>query len=219
MANGKDLEILELVGTSKDGYFVTIELDSLTDLLNKAARQFILSAIQRINAKGGGDTGEMQDIKVIATDSSGDISSIDIGYDKQNPAREYWMFQNYGVKGLRSGQPALSPYKFKKHTVGGEFLEKLIQWYTRNKNYIKNENQKKRLSTTQRKRKSLGNVAENKIKGIAYATGKKIKSKGIKALGFREYALSKSFNDAFYKKLSKALAKDVVLHIRKNGFN
>lgn len=73
---------------------------------------------------------------------------------------------------IDSGQPALSPYKFKKYTVGGKFLERLIEWYTRNKNYIKNEDQTRKLTNTQKRRKSLGSISENKIKGIAYVTGK-----------------------------------------------
>jgi hypothetical protein len=218
MANGKDLSVLELVGSSRSGFEVVVDLDSTTALLNKAADQFIKKAIQRINAKGGGDTGEMQDIKVTTITKSGNITGIDIGYDANSKAKEYWRFQNYGVQGLDSGRPATSPYKFKKYTVGGEFLERLIEWYTRHKNYIKNEDQKRRLTTSQRKRKSLGNVAQNKIKGIAYVTGKKIKREGLKALGFREYALENSFNDEFYKKLSKALGRDIIVHITKNDF-
>jgi hypothetical protein len=218
MANGKDLSVLELVGSSRSGFDVVVDLDSTTALLNKVADQFIKRAIQRINAKGGGDTGEMQDIKVTTITKSGNITGIDIGYDANSKAKEYWRFQNYGVQGLDSGRPAASPYKFKKYTVGGEFLERLIEWYTRHKNYIKNEDQKRRLTTSQRKRKSLGNVAQNKIKGIAYVTGKKIKREGLKALGFREYALENSFNDEFYKKLSKALGRDIIVHITKNDF-
>jgi len=218
MANGKDLSVLELVGSSRSGFDVVVDLDSTTALLNKAADQFIKRAIQRINAKGGGDTGEMQDIKVTTITKSGNITGIDIGYDANSKAKEYWRFQNYGVQGLDSSRPAASPYKFKKYTVGGEFLERLIEWYTRHKNYIKNEDQKRRLTTSQRKRKSLGNVAQNKIKGIAYVTGKKIKREGLKALGFREYALKNSFNDEFYKKLSKALGRDIIVHITKNDF-
>jgi hypothetical protein len=218
MANGKDLSVLELVGSSRSGFDVVVDLDSTTALLNKAADQFIKRAIQRINAKGGGDTGEMQDIKVTTITKSGNITGIDIGYDANSKAKEYWRFQNYGVQGLDSGRPATSPYKFKKYTVGGEFLERLIEWYTRHKNYIKNEDQKRKLTTSQRKRKSLGNVAQNKIKGIAYVTGKKIKREGLKALGFREYALENSFNDEFYKKLSKALGRDIIVHITKNDF-
>lgn len=218
MANGKDLSVLELVGSSRSGYEVIVELDSATALINKAADEFIKRAIQKINAKGGGDTGEMQDIKVTTITKNGNITEIDVGYDENSKAKEYWKFQNYGVQGLDSGRPAASPYKFKKYTVGGEFLERLIAWYTRHKNYIKNEDQKTRLTTSQRKRKSLGNVAQNKIKGIAYVTGKKIKREGLKAIGFREYALENSFNDDFYKKLSKALGRDIIIHITKNDF-
>lgn len=209
MAKGKNLDILELVGSSKDGFEVVVELNSTTALLNKAADQFINKAIQRINLKKAGDTQAMQDIQIISASEN----EIEIGYSRSNPAREYWMYQNYGVKGLDSGQPALSPYKFEKYTVGGEFLEKLIAWYTRHKSYIKNEDQKTRLTSSQKRKKTLGSVAENKIKGIAYVTGKKIKREGLKAIGFREFALEKSFNDEFYKNLSKALGKDIIIHI------
>lgn len=219
MANGKDLDFLELVGSSRSGYDVVVNLDSTTALINKVAKQFINRAIQRINAKGSGDTGEMQDIKVITITKKGNITEIDVGYDANSKAKEYWKFQNYGVQGLDSGKPASSPYKFKKYTVGGEFLERLIQWYTRHKNYFDNDDQKTKLTKRQKKSKKLGNIAQNKIKGIAYVTGKKIKREGLKAIGFREFAIENSFNDAFYKKLSKALGRDIIIHITKTDFN
>jgi hypothetical protein len=218
MAKGKDLSVLELVGSSKSGFEVVVNLDSTTALINKVADQFIKRAIQRINAKGSGDTGAMEDIQVVAISKNGNITDIDVGYNTNNPAKEYWKFQNYGVQGLDSGRPSASPYKFKKYTVGGEFLQRLIEWYTRHKNYFDNDDQKTRLTKRQKKSKSLGNIAQNKIKGIAYVTGKKIKREGLKALGFREYALENSFNDEFYKKLSKALGRDIIVHIRKNDF-
>lgn len=217
MAKDKaNLDFLDLVGTSSSGYESSVELKSVTAVLNQAANAFILKAIQRINAKGGTDTGEMQDIQVIDENVTDEGGFITIGYAKGNPAAKYWKFQDQGVKGLDSNESPLSPYKFKKYTVGGEFLAKLVQWYTRHKNYIKAEDQRNNLTRIQRKRKTLGNVADNKIKGIAYATGRKIKREGLKPVGFKKYAFDNAFNDEFYSKLGKALGRDISGSITEN---
>ena len=155
----------------------------------------------------------MQDIRVIRREFSNGKYRYDIGYEESNPASEYWAFQDKGVKGVTSGQPSSSPYAFEKLTVGGEFLERLVDWYGRHRNYIKNDDQKKNLRGLQKKRAKLGNIAENKIKGVAYVTGLKIKREGLPTIGFSKAGYDAAFNEQFYKNLAKALGKDIKINI------
>jgi len=138
-----NLDVLEITGKDASYYGTPKALDSVGKLLDKSVEIFLRRAIAKINQKKRIDKGNMQDIRVIRREFSNGKYRYDIGYDQSNPASEYWAFQDKGVKGVTSGQPSSSPYAYKKLTVGGEFLERLIEWYASHRNYIKNEDQKK----------------------------------------------------------------------------
>jgi hypothetical protein len=139
---------------------------------------------------------------------------LTIGYDKTNPASEYYDFQNKGVKGIKSGQPN-SPYKFRTLSVSKNMVEAILQWYLRHKNYIRNEDQRKGLTPLQIKRKTIANVADPKIKlkQLATNTAKNIKKKGIGRVGFFDDNLDKAFGEDFKAKLAQALGQDIALTI------
>ena len=208
-----NLDVLEITGKDASYYGTPKALDSVGKLLDKSVEIFLRRAIAKINQKKRIDKGNMQDIRVIRREFSNGKYRYDIGYEESNPASEYWAFQDKGVKGVTSGQPSSSPYAYKKLTVGGEFLERLIEWYASHRNYIKNEDQKKNLRGLQKKRAKLGNIAENKIKGIAYATGLKIKREGLPTIGFSKAGYDAAFNEQFFKNLAKALGKDIKINI------
>lgn len=209
-----NLDILELVGTSASGYESVVELNSFTAILNKAANIFINSAIAKINKSKRVNTGNLQDIQIIKSEFDGQIASIEIGYTPAMAKKmSYWKYQDKGVKGLDSNKPN-SKYFFKKYTVGGEFLKSLVAWYTLNKKFIKNEDQKSGLTNIQKKRKTLGSITSKRIKSIAYVTGKKIKRDGIQPILFASYAYKKAFNDKFYNDLSKAIGTDIKVSIQ-----
>jgi len=208
-----NLDILELTGKDAKYYGTPKALDSVGKLLDNSVKLFLNRAIAKINQKGRIDNGNMQDIVLVRREFSNGSYKYDIGYAENNPASKYWAYQDKGVKGITSGQPANSPYAYKSLTVGGAFLEKLIAWYGRHKNYIKNEDQKKNLRTIQKKRAKLGSNVENKIKGIAYATGLKIKREGLPSIGFAKAGYDAAFNEQFFKNLAKALGTDIKINI------
>ncbi len=208
-----NLDVLDITGKDASYYGTPKALDSFGKLLDKSVDIFLKRAIAKINQKKKIDKGNLQDIRVIRREFSNGSYKYDIGYEESNPASEYWAFQDKGVKGVTSGQPSSSPYAFKKLTVGGEFLSKLIEWYASHRNYIKNEDQKKGLKSIQKKRAKLGNIAENKVKGIAYATGLKIKREGLPAIGFAKAGYDAAFNEKFFNNLAKALGTDIKINI------
>lgn len=208
-----NLEVLELTGKDRNYYGTPKALDSVGQLLDNSVKIFLNRAIAKINQKKRIDNGNMQDIVLIRREFSNGSYKYDIGYAESNPASKYWDYQDKGVKGVISGQPSSSPYAFEKLTVGGEFLERLVDWYGRHKNYIKGEDQKKNLRNIQKKRAKLGSIADNKIRGIAYATGLKIKREGLPTIGFSKAGYDAAFNEQFYKNLAKALGTDIKINI------
>jgi hypothetical protein len=196
---------------------VPFELDNVEEVMMIAADKFIQLARKRINDKKKNDTGNLYDIeKTISRDGGKYILSI--GYDKNNPASKYYDFQNKGVKGIKSRQPSRSPYSYRTLSVSSKMVTAIMQWYMRHRNYIKNEDQKVGLTKLQKKRKSVGNVAnpQKRLRQIAKNTAKQIKKRGMPRVGFFDDNLPIAFGKEFLEKLAKALGQDVVLNIRQN---
>lgn len=204
-------ESFDFGGDTKQG---ALKLNAVEKVMYDAATKFIGLAQQRINAKKKVDRGNLSDISVSTIQKTGNKYSLTIGYDKSNPASEYYDFQNKGVKGIKSGQPN-SPYKFRTLSVSKNMVEAILQWYLRHKNYIRNEDQRKGLSPLQIKRKTISNVADPKIKlrQLATNTAKNIKKKGIGRVGFFDDNLDKAFGQEFQAKLAQALGQDIALTI------
>jgi hypothetical protein len=218
MANkldGKNVDYLNDYGTSK-GVFES--MDSLTNtqkLITKIANKFIKKAQSKIKQAKAIDQGNMLDIKILDNELSNKKIQLLIGYTIDNPAVKYWKYQDSGVAGTKKDRSKGSPYKFEKETVGGEFLENLIQWYRRHKNYISNETQTKGLSGLQKKRKKLGSIDQDKIKTIAYLTGRKIKREGLKSIQFSKYAEEQTFTTEFFVQLARELGNDFLDNLQK----
>lgn len=204
-------------GTAKTG---SIELNSVEAVMLEGANQFMRLAIARINQRKKVDRGNLSDIEVTAIKQEGTKYSLTIGYNRNNPASEYYDFQNKGVRGIKSRQPSSSPYSYRTLSVSSKMVNALMQWYMRHKNYIRNEDQRKNLTPLQQKRKTLGNIVNQqaKLKQIATNTAKAIKKRGMPRIGFFDDNLDKAFGKDFQAKLAKALGQDIVLNI-KQTFN
>jgi hypothetical protein len=191
-----------------------LQLNAVEKVMKEAAERFIVLAKRRINAKKKVDRGNLGDISISSIQKTGNKYSLTIGYDKSNPASEYYDFQNKGVKGIKSNQPN-SPYKFRTLSVSKNMVEAILQWYLRHKNYIRREDQRKGLTPLQIKRKTISNVADPKIKlrQLATNTAKNIKKKGIGRVGFFDDNLDKAFGQEFQTKLAQALGQDIALTI------
>lgn len=209
-------------GVAKDG---PLKLNKVEAIIAQAALKFIQLAKKRLTQRGKIDTGNLSDIVVSQLTKKGGSYSITIGYDKSNPASEYYDFNDKGVKGIGGfkgklprgfKEPTGSPYSFKNLRLSSAFINSIMQWYLRHKGYIRNEDQRKNLSTLQRKRKTLGNIVNdtNDLRGLAIGTAKNIKRKGISRTGFFEDNIDLAFGEDFQKALAKALGQDIALSIK-----
>ena len=191
-----------------------LQLNAVEKVMKEAAERFIVLAKRRINAKKKVDRGNLGDISISSIQKTGNKYSLTIGYDKSNPASEYYDFQNKGVKGIKSNQPN-SLYKFRTLSVSKNMVEAILQWYLRHKNYIKNDDQKFKLTRVQKKQKSIASLASStkNLRQLAINTAKNIKKKGIARVGFFDDNLDKAFGQEFQAKLAQALGQDIALTI------
>lgn len=203
-------------GTERGG---ALNLTEVEKVMFEGASKFLQLAQQRINQRKKVDKGNMADIEVFPLEQKGGLYSITIGYPKSNPASEYYDFQNLGVRGIQSRSPN-SKYSFKTLEVSASFVNAILAWYLRHKNYIKNEDQRKGLTGLQVKRKNIASVADpqQKLRQIAKQTAENIKKRGLPRIGFLEDNKEKAFGDDFQEKLSIALGQSVALTI-KNSYN
>lgn len=202
-----------------------IALTGVEAIMTQAAYEFIELAKKRLTQRGKIDTGNLSDIVVTEVKQSGTKYSLTIGYDKTNPASQYYDFNDKGVKGIGGfkgklprgfHEPTNSPYSFKNLRLSSGFIDSITRWYLRHKSYIRNEDQTKNLSGLQRKRKTLGAVVSEteKIRNLSIATARNIKRKGISRTGFFEDNIEEAFGQDFQIKLAQALGKDVALSIK-----
>lgn len=202
-------------GSSRKEYQVGGANSEVQKVIYDAADKFIKLAQQTIRKKRKIDTGKMSDIVFSEIYNKQGILGITIGYDKKNPASEYGKYQNKGVKGVKSSRNADSPYSFKDLNVSPKFIEAIMEWYLRHKNYIKNEDQRKGLKGLQTKRKKIAKIVDEKknLRFLAQKTAENIKRRGLNRVGFFDDNLPKVFNEEFRVKLAKALGKDIKLNI------
>jgi len=202
-------------GSSRKEYQIGGANSQVQKVIYDAADKFIKLAQQTIRKKKKFDTGKMSDIILSEIYDKNGILGITIGYDKKNPASEYGKFQNKGVKGLRSSKNADSPYKFRDLNVSGKFIEAIMQWYLRHKNFIKTEDRTRGLKGLEKKRKKITQIANstNDLRFLAKRTAENIKRRGLNRVGFFDDNIPKVFNEEFRVKLAKALGKDIKLNI------
>jgi hypothetical protein len=215
-AEQKNLLKSNFLDSLGSGQQMALDLTEVEAVMLEAATRFRVLALRRLKNKGKVDTGHMSEIEIsqISQTKYGSYS-ITIGYEKSNPASEYYDFQNKGVKGIKSGMPN-SPYKYRTLSVSKNMVNALMQWYLRHKSYIKNEDQRTKLSRVQKKSLKVGKVADQakNLRKIAEATAKKIKKRGMPRIGFFDDNLDKVFNEDFRKKLAIAIGEDIVINIR-----
>jgi len=202
-----------------------VVLTGVEAVMVNAAKEFIQLAKKRLTQRGKIDTGNLSDIVISTIEQSGSKYSLTIGYDKSNPASVYYDYNNKGVKGIGGfkgklprgfHKPTDSPYEFKDIKLSNEFIENIINWYLRHRNYIKNEDQRKNLSGLQRKRNTISGIAGNRknLRFLAVNTAKNIKRKGISRTGFFEDNIDIAFGPEFQAKLAQALGQDIALNIK-----
>ena len=188
---------------------------AISDLIIKLAGEFIIAVQENLDRLGKVSTGGLTD-GVSAGDlvQSGSTYTLEIGYDKNDPAANYWDFVNKGVRGIRSGQPASSPYQFRKLSAPPVMVEAIKGWLRVNGIAARNEDQREDLSRLQQKRRNI--AAEQDPQGdFAYAIALAIKRRGLPYTGYFDQAVNAYFGKTFAQAVAKAASFDVRVAVRK----
>ena len=188
---------------------------AVSDLIIKLAGEFVIAVQENLDRLGKVSTGGLTD-GVSAGDllQSGSTYTLEIGYDKNDPSAKYWDFVNKGVRGIRSGKPASSPYQFRKLSAPPVMVEAIKGWLRVNGIAARNEDQREDLSRLQQKRRNIS--AEQDPQGdFAYAIALAIKRRGLPYTGYFDQAVNAYFGKTFAQAVAKAASFDVRVAVRK----
>jgi hypothetical protein len=188
---------------------------TLEGLLAVYAKEFIDAVRENLDNAGKVSTGGLSDgIDSGEIQKQGSKYTLDIGYDKSDPASKYWDFVNKGVQGIISREPASSPYKYRKLSAPPVMVEAIKGWMRINQIAARNEDQQVDLKATQQKRKRLSEV-QDPLGSFAYFTALKIKREGLPYTGYFDKPVAEYFGDQFAEAVGKAAAVDIRIAIRK----
>jgi hypothetical protein len=179
------------------------------------AGEFIIAVQENLDRLGKVSTGGLTD-GVSAGDlvQSGSTYTLEIGYDKNDPSAKYWDLVNKGVRGIRSGQPASSPYQFRKLSAPPVMVEAIKGWLRVNGIAARNEDQREDLSRLQQKRRNI--ASEQDPQGdFAYAIALAIKRRGLPYTGYFDQAVNAYFGKTFAQAVAKAASFDVRVVVRR----
>lgn len=209
--------LLNRLGSDRTDYADLNQLPSTKQIIILSAANFIEKVKEELQRLGKVSSGNLED-----GITSGDLIEdkggyeIDLGYKKDDSAAKYYDYVNKGVRGYSTGSPSGSPYGFKNLKVSMAMQKSLMLWYRKRGNAARYEDQKKKLSATQRTNKRLKKAisATDSAKSLAYATAVSIKRKGIKKTGFFDNAVNFSFGKGFIDAVSKSVGQDIKVYIR-----
>lgn len=213
------LAFLDTIGESAEGFREAKNLRGLEKLIGLAVGNFIQRVQENLIKANKVDTGALsRDITQGDLITTGNGYEIEVGYPAESEAAKYYDFVNKGVKGVRSGQPADTPYSFKNDKPGMNMQLAIAKWYRRNASFGRKETQKQNLSGLQKKRKKLLKMADEatRLRSLAYATSVNIKRRGLKKTGFFDKAVEASFGKDFSRLVAVISGKEIAVTIRKS---
>jgi len=212
------LSFLDTLGQERSLFRDAKDLKGLEKVISDVVKEFIVDVQENLNKAGKVDTGTLSSE---ITQSEWDGTSITVGYPVGSKASKYADFVNKGVKGVKSGQPASSPYSFKNDKPGMAMQLAIAKWYRRNASFGRRESQTKNLSSVQKKRKSLLKMTNeaDRLKSMAYATAVNIKRRGLERTEFFDKSVRKYFGNDFNKLIAIVVGKEIQVNITQNGNN
>ena len=213
------LAFLDTIGESAEGFREVKNLRGLEKLIGIAVGNFIQRVQENLIKANKVDTGALsRDITQGDLITTGNGYEIEVGYPAGSEAAKYYDFVNKGVKGVRSGQPADTPYSFKNDKPGMNMQLAIAKWYRRNASFGRKETQKQNLSGLQKKRKKLLKIADEatRLRSLAYATSVNIKRRGLKKTGFFDKAVEASFGKDFSRLVAVVSGREIAVTIRKS---
>lgn len=189
---------------------------TIEELLARYAKEFVDAVRENLDKAGKVSTGGLSDgIDSGDIVNDGGTYTLEIGYAKNDPSAKYWDFVNKGVKGIVTGEPADSPYQFRKLSAPPVMVEAIKGWMRTNGiTATANESQKQNLSALQQKRKRLSQV-QDPLDSFAYFTARKIKREGLPYTGYFDKPVAEYFGEKFAQAVGKAAAIDIRVAVRK----
>lgn len=164
--------------------------ERVNNVVSDAIEKSIETALNILQKKGTSSTRKSMDI-IFEVEGS----TITIGYRKDNPASQYWVFINDGVNGTRRNHG--SKYSFKNEYPSKKMIKALSLWVKSNAHKARNEDQKKGKNKVQKKREAL------KAIDATYTVAVSVKRYGIKPNGFLTKGIKTGFNATFKKEYQK----------------
>jgi len=179
---------------TKNGEFTIVE-----KLLSDYAKLFITEAQDNLEKQKkvykGNTSHLVTDFLTTPT-----LITMYIGYDASNPASQYYAYVDEGVDGVYQQQG--SRFKFKNLRVSPKMLAQIKEWVDYHRITFRKEDQKKKLSGLQKKRKSLSEMSEKM--GVAYIIARSIKAKGLKKTNYFTDAIDALNASNFRKDVAEA---------------
>jgi hypothetical protein len=209
-------KFLDELGNSSTDFSALNELPGTKQIIILSAANFIEKVKSELQRLGKVSSGNLED-GITSGDLIEDQSGyeIDLGYKSEDSAAKYYDYVNKGVMGYSSGQPN-SEYGFKSLKVSRDMVKSLLLWYRKRGNAARKEDQRKKLTATQRKNKSLSRTVKkaDSLKSLAYATAVSIKKKGIRKTAFFDNAVQFSFGKGFIDAVSRTVGQDIKVYLR-----
>lgn len=198
--------------SNRNDYFSAKELPVVERLLIASAAQFIQEVQDNLDRMGKVSSGTLStDIKSGELINSGGSYSISMGYPAGSKGGDYWDYVNQGVKGIDSGQPANSEYFFKKKSAPPVMVDAIYGWLRDNNISAKIDDQPRKLSALQTKRKSLQQLDPRK--SLAYIIARNIKLRGLPYTGYFDKAITSVYGTKFVELVAQAIGVDVQVQI------
>lgn len=198
--------------SNRNDYFSAKELPAIERLLVASAAQFIQEVQDNLDRMGKVSSGTLStDIKSGELINSGGSYSISMGYPQGSDGAGYYDFVNKGVRGKKSGQPANSPYSFKKYSAPPVMVNAIYGWLRDNNISAKIDDQPRDLSALQTKRKSLQQLDPRK--SLAYIIARNIKRRGLPYTGYFDKAITSVYGTKFVELVAQAIGVDVQVQI------
>jgi hypothetical protein len=182
------------------------ELSDMEKLLSEYITKFLNTAADNLNKTQSVTTGNLLD------SLNFEIVSDRNGYTINFTALDYYKFVDKGVQGTGPGSKNItSPYKYKDKAPP---VVEILKWLRRNVNAGRNEDQQRKLSKLQKKRRSIKAATERiRPRTLAFLISRKIKRVGLPYTGFWSDAFNDTFKD-FGVKMSEALGKTITVNLQ-----
>ena len=223
------LAFLDTIGEDAAGFRDVTQMKGMEKAIILSAASFIIRVQENLKRLNKVNTGTLStDIAQGELIDTGTGYEISLGYPTESAGAKYYDYVNKGVKGFVSNEPAQSPYSYKNIRnkrggvlIGRNFQSALVDWYAKNPEYVKKEDQKYNKTRLQSKRKKLAKmVSESKnLQSLAYATAVKIKQEGIPYTGFFDDAVKSQFGQEFLQLIQKVTGREIQINIKQDGNN